>query len=61
MSGKKNINAINVNTRNFNYHTLSRDGIRGGMEWVTIPEISGGFYGNNAFEAKEMVAFIYRK
>jgi len=26
MSGKKNINAINVNTRNLNFHTLSRDG-----------------------------------
>jgi autotransporter adhesin len=47
MSGKKNINAINVNTRNFNYHTLSRDGIRGGMEWVTMPERSWGWLGNN--------------
>ena len=44
---KKNFKVTNLNTRNFNYHTLSRDGIRGGMEWVTIPEINGAFSGNN--------------
>ena len=46
-NNNKNINAINVNTRNFNYHTLSRDGIRGGMEWVTMPERAWGWLGNN--------------
>ena len=42
---KNNINAKNVNTRNFNYHTLSRDGIRGGMEWVTMPQRDWGWNG----------------
>ena len=46
-NNNKNINAINVNTRNFNYHTLSRDGIRGGMEWITMPERDWGFVNNN--------------
>ncbi len=38
MSNKKNIKVTNLNARNFNYHTLSRDGIRGGMEWVAMEQ-----------------------
>jgi len=35
---KTNINAINLNTKNFNYKTLSKQGVRGGMEVIVLDQ-----------------------
>ena len=38
---KTNINAINLNTKNFNYKTLSKQGVRGGMEVIVLDQQVG--------------------